>query len=135
MALMTDPLELSAAALITAYRDRRLSPVEVLRASLERIDRDDPILDAFCLVDGERALSEARRAEERWRDGAPAGALDGVPVAIKDVFPTRGWPTLRGSRAVDPSGPWANDAPAVAALRRHGAVLPGKTTTDRQSTV
>jgi aspartyl-tRNA(Asn)/glutamyl-tRNA(Gln) amidotransferase subunit A len=50
-------------------------------------------------------------------------------VAIKDVFPTRGWPTLRGSRAIDPAGPWEDDAPAVAALRRHGAVLPGKTTT------
>ena len=58
-----------------------------------------------------------------------AGALDGVPVAVKDVFPTRGWPTLRGSRAIDPAGPWEDDASAVAALRRNGAVIPGKTTT------
>ena len=129
MAVETDVLELGAAALSAAYRDRRLSPVEVLEASLARIDRDDPVLHAFCLVDGERALDEARRSEERWRDGRPAGTLDGVPVAVKDVFPTRGWPTLRGSRAVDPAGPWDDDAPAVAALRRHGAVLPGKTTT------
>ena len=52
-----------------------------------------------------------------------------MPVAIKDIFLTRGWPTLRGSPTVDPAGPWEDDAPAVAALRRHGAVLPGKTTT------
>jgi len=129
MRLATDVLELSASALVAAYRDRRLSPVEVLRAALARIERDDPALRAFCLVDGERALGEAHRSERRWHRGAPAGALDGVPVGIKDVFPTRGWPTLRGSRAVDPAGPWEHDAPAVAALRHHGAVFPGKTTT------
>ena len=129
MALATDVLELGATELLTAYRDGRLSPVEVLEAALARIERDDPALRAFCLVDRERALEEARASEARWRRGAPAGALDGVPVAVKDVFPTRGWPTLRGSRVIDPAGPWEDDAPAVAALRRHGAVLPGKTTT------
>jgi aspartyl-tRNA(Asn)/glutamyl-tRNA(Gln) amidotransferase subunit A len=125
----TDVLGLSATDLIAAYADRELSPVEVAHASLARIERDDPVLDAFCLVDGEQAVDAARRSEARWARGAPDGALDGVPVGVKDVFPTRGWPTLRGSRAVDPAGPWEDDAPAVAALRRHGAVLPGKTTT------
>jgi aspartyl-tRNA(Asn)/glutamyl-tRNA(Gln) amidotransferase subunit A len=129
MALATDVLELDAAALLAAYRDRRLSPVEATEAALGRIERDDPVLDAFCLVDRERALAQARRSEERWRAGAPAGALDGVPVAVKDILLTRGWPTLRGSRMTDPAGPWEDDAPSVAALRRHGAVLPGKTTT------
>ena len=61
--------------------------------------------------------------------GTPIGLLDGVPVAVKDLFLTSGWPTLRGSWLVDEAGPWEADAPAVAALRRHGAVLPGKTTT------
>jgi aspartyl-tRNA(Asn)/glutamyl-tRNA(Gln) amidotransferase subunit A len=129
MALATDVLELDAAALLAAYRDRRLSPVEVAEAALDRIERDDPIVDAFCLLDRERALADARASEERWRRGAPVGALDGVPVAVKDILLTRCWPTLRGSRATDPAGPWEDDAPAVAALRRHGAVLPGKTTT------
>jgi aspartyl-tRNA(Asn)/glutamyl-tRNA(Gln) amidotransferase subunit A len=129
MELATDVHALSAAALISAYKDGHLSPVEATEAALARIERDDPVLRAFCLVDREQARAEARRSEERWRRGAPAGALDGVPVGVKDVFPTRGWPTLRGSRAIDPSGPWGQDAPAVAALRRHGAVLPGKTTT------
>lgn len=125
----TDVLEFGAVALAAAYRDRRLSPVELVQAALARIERDEPAVNAFCLVDADRAIEEARRSEERWRADAPLGPLDGVPVAVKDVFVTRGWPTRRGSRAVDPAGPWEDDAPAVAALRRHGAVLPGKTTT------
>jgi aspartyl-tRNA(Asn)/glutamyl-tRNA(Gln) amidotransferase subunit A len=129
MPTTTDVLTLGAGDLIEAYRERRLSPVEVADAALARIERDHPVLDAFCLVDADAARAEARRSEERWRRGTPAGALDGVPVGVKDVFLTRGWPTLRGSRAIDPAGPWEDDAPAVAALRRHGAVLAGKTTT------
>ena len=57
------------------------------------------------------------------------GPLDGVPVSIKDILLTRGWPTLRGSKTVDPAGPWIDDAPAVARLRESGAVLLGKNTT------
>jgi aspartyl-tRNA(Asn)/glutamyl-tRNA(Gln) amidotransferase subunit A len=59
----------------------------------------------------------------------PKGLLDGVPVSIKDLILTKGWPTLRGSKTIDPSGPWNDDAPATARLREHGAVLLGKTTT------
>src|SRR5215207_3364941 len=129
MVSRTGILDRSATELLGAYRARELSPVEVTESVLKRIERDDASINAFCLVDAERALADARAAEERWDRGEPAGALDGVPVAVKDLFLTRGWPTLRGSRAIDPAGPWEHDAPAVAALRRHGAVLPGKTTT------
>ena len=52
-----------------------------------------------------------------------------MPVSIKDIILTKGWPTLRGSKTVDPKGPWNDDAPATARLREHGAVLLGKTTT------
>ena len=117
---------LTASELLAAYRDRRLSPVEVLEALLPGIEADE--FNAFCLVDAEGALAQARASEERWRAGAPVGALDGVPVAVKDAYPARGWPTRRGSRAIDPAGPWDDDGSAVAALRRNGAVLPGKTT-------
>src|SRR3546814_362642 len=68
-------------------------------------------------------------SEARWAKGAPQGLVDGVPTSIKDLSPTRGWSTLRGSRTVDPTGPWDVDAPFVARLREHGAVLLGKTTT------
>src|SRR5690606_26736759 len=59
----------------------------------------------------------------------PQGLLDGVPATVKDLVLTKGWPTLRGSRAVSPDQPWNEDAPAVARLREHNAVLLGKTTT------
>ena len=61
--------------------------------------------------------------------GEPMGPLDGVPTSIKDLLLTRGWPTRRGSRTVDPDQPWDIDAPVTARLREAGAVLIGKTTT------
>jgi aspartyl-tRNA(Asn)/glutamyl-tRNA(Gln) amidotransferase subunit A len=120
---------LTATELLALYRGRELSPVEATRAVLERIERLNPVLNAFCLVDRRTALALARESEARWMKGAPMGALDGVPVSIKDVFLTRGWPTLRGSKTISPKGPWKDDAPAVARLREAGAVLVGKTTT------
>src|SRR6185437_12583302 len=64
-----------------------------------------------------------------WMRGAPQGLLDGIPVSIKDLLFTSGWPTLRGSRTVDATQRWDQDAPAVARLREHHAILLGKTTT------
>ncbi|GAA4058799.1 amidase [Actinomadura miaoliensis] len=125
----TEAADLTAAELAGAYRAGRLSPVEVAEAVLARIERVDPALNAFCLVDAERAVEAARASADRWRRGEPLGPLDGVPVSIKDVLLTRGWPTLRGSRTIDPDGDWSQDAPSVARLREHGAVLVGKTTT------
>ncbi|HYL23374.1 MAG TPA: amidase [Burkholderiales bacterium] len=120
--------ELSAAELLEAYRKHQLSPLEVTRAVLERIERLNPVLNAFNLV-SDRALDDAKASEARWMAGQPKGLLDGVPVSIKDILLTKGWPTLRGSKTVDPRGPWNDDAPATARLREHGAVLLGKTTT------
>ena len=119
---------LTAVELLDSYRKHELSPVEVTRAVLERIEKLNPVLNAFCLVSDE-ALKQAKESEERWRAGQPRGLLDGVPVSIKDLILTKGWPTLRGSKAVDPKGPWNDDAPVTARLREHGAVLLGKTTT------
>ena len=127
---MTDDLcALSATALRAAYRDRSLSPVEVARAVLARIDRLNPLCNAFCYVDPDGALAQARESEARWRRGEPAGTLDGVPTTVKDLVLAKGWPTRRGSRTVDARGPWNEDAPPVARLREQGAVLLGKTTT------
>jgi aspartyl-tRNA(Asn)/glutamyl-tRNA(Gln) amidotransferase subunit A len=123
-----DLCALSASALLDAYRKHSLSPVDVTRAVLDRIASLNPVLNAFNLV-SDRALDDARASEARWRAGQPKGLLDGVPVSIKDIILTRGWPTLRGSKTVDANGPWNDDAPATARLREHGAVLLGKTTT------
>ncbi|MEO8143822.1 MAG: amidase, partial [Betaproteobacteria bacterium] len=120
---------LSATDLIRAYARKQLSPVEVTQAVLGRIEKLNPVLNAFCLLDFDASLKAAKQSEKRWAKGAPQGLLDGVPVSIKDLLLTRGWPTLRGSKTVDPKGPWHDDAPVVARLREHGAVLLGKTTT------
>jgi aspartyl-tRNA(Asn)/glutamyl-tRNA(Gln) amidotransferase subunit A len=119
----------TATELLAGYRTGELSPVEATEAALERITRHDPDVNAFCLVDAEAAITSAKAAQERWQRGEPIGALDGVPISIKDILLTRGWPTMRGSRTVDPAGPWPVDGPHVARVREHGAVLLGKTTT------
>jgi len=121
--------DLSAETLLDLYRAGQASPVEATRAVLERIDLLNDRLNAFRLVDGERALADARRSEERWSKGEANGLLDGVPVSVKDVFPTKGLSTLWGSKLVPPDQTWDEDAPAVARLREAGAVLIGKTNT------
>lgn len=119
----------TATGLLDEYRAGRLSPVEATKDALARIDELNGTLRAFCLVDAERALASAAESEERWRRGEPRGLLDGVPVSVKDLLLTRGWPTLRGSHSIDPGQLWDVDAPSVARLREHNAVIIGKTTT------
>ena len=126
--MSSDLLTLSAAELLRLYRARRASPLEVTRAALQRIDSLNPVLNCFCFIAPD-ALAAAKESEARWMKGEPRGALDGVPVSIKDLLLTKGWPTLRGSKTVDPKGPWNDDAPVVARLREAGAVLLGKTAT------
>jgi aspartyl-tRNA(Asn)/glutamyl-tRNA(Gln) amidotransferase subunit A len=120
---------ITATELLAEYRAGRLSPVEATKNALARIDELNGTLNAFCLVDAAQALADAARSEERWRRGEPQGLLDGVPVSVKDILLTKGWPTLRGSRSIDPDQPWEVDAPSVARLREHHAVIIGKTTT------
>jgi aspartyl-tRNA(Asn)/glutamyl-tRNA(Gln) amidotransferase subunit A len=120
---------LSAVSLLDIYRGKAASPVEVTRALLDRLDRLQPKINAFCIVDRDGALAAAAASERRWLDGNLAGPLDGVPVTIKDLMLMRGFPTLRGSRLVDPDQDWSEDAPATARLREAGAVILGKTTT------
>lgn len=126
---MTGTAELTATELLAEYRAGRLSPVAATKDALARIDAANDAVNAFCLVDGERALAAAAESEARWQRGEPHGLLDGVPVSIKDILLSKGWPTLRGSRTVEVDQPWDVDAPAVARLREHNAVILGKTTT------
>ncbi|MGW4076981.1 amidase [Streptomyces asiaticus] len=127
---MTDIHDLTAVQLVERYASGELSPVEATRAVLHRIEQIQPEVNAFTRVDAEDALRQAEESAERWRRGAPAGLVDGVPVSVKDILLQRGAPTLRGSRTVRPEGKaWDEDAPSVARLREHGAVFVGKTTT------
>jgi aspartyl-tRNA(Asn)/glutamyl-tRNA(Gln) amidotransferase subunit A len=123
------PAALTASELLDRYATGELSPVAATEAVLDRIAEADPRVNAYCLVDRDAALAQARESAERWRRGQPRGLLDGVPTSIKDLFLTRGWPTLRGSLSIAADQAWEADAPCVARLREHGAVLVGKTTT------
>lgn len=125
---MTDIATLSATDLLRLYRRRELSPVEAAKASLDRIRRFDGAVNAYCLLDEERTLDAARLSEKRWMAGTPKGLVDGVPTSIKDILLSKGWPTLRGSRTVDPVQSWDVNAPCVDRLEEHGAVFVGKTT-------
>ena len=118
-----------ASELLRHYRRGTLSPVEATEAALGQVRKHNERLNALCWLDEEGALAQARESETRWGEGRPAGLLDGIPVTVKDLLITRGWPTLRGSRTVNRDQAWSEDAPTVARLREHGAVLIGKTTT------
>ncbi|UGT63573.1 amidase [Nocardia asteroides] len=124
-----DPAAMTAAQLVAAYAAGTLSPVEATEAVLAAIADRDPAVNAFCLVDPDRALVQAKDSQERWHAGRARGLLDGVPVSIKDIFLTEDWPTRRGSTSVDPAGPWTVDSPVTARMRADGMVFLGKTTT------
>lgn len=117
----------SAHDLLKHYAAGEVSPVEVTEAVLDRIERVNPILNAFALVDPDAARAAARASEARWHRGEPAGAIDGIPTNTKDIIQAAGWPCRRGSRAT-PATPDDTDAPTTRNLRREGAVLLGKTT-------
>src|SRR5688500_8243610 len=93
---------LSATELTEAYKVRKISPVEATRAVHDRIDALNPKINAFWLVDHASAPAPARASEGRWGKGEPLSRIDGVPAGVKDLILARGWPTLRGSRSVDP---------------------------------
>ena len=119
----------SVAELMARYRAKSLSPLEVADAYLGRIAAHNSDVNAYCFVDPDATRQAAKLSEQRFLDGVPLGPLDGIPVAVKDLLLTKGWPTLRGSKVVSPDQPWQSDAPAVARLRAQGMVFLGKTTT------
>lgn len=105
---------------------RELSPVELTRSCLDRIDRLDPGLNAFVTLTREQALADAARAEADVAAGRYRGALHGIPVSIKDNLATAGVRTTAGSRHLSDWIP-DEDATVVARLRQAGAVILGKT--------
>src|SRR5262245_57365774 len=104
---------LPATRLVEFYRNKQLSPVEVIEESLRRLERYESAMNAFVLFDPQTAVAMARASEGRWRRGEPQGLLDGVPVALKDTVLARGWPRLIGSRTIDPERAWEEDSPVT----------------------
>jgi aspartyl-tRNA(Asn)/glutamyl-tRNA(Gln) amidotransferase subunit A len=119
--------DLSAAELLAAYRSKALSPVEVVRDVLKHIAAWEPHLHATYALDAEAALVRAEASQARWLKGDPQGALDGVPVTIKENIATQGVPVPLGSAATE-LVPATQDAPPAARLREAGAVILCKTT-------
>lgn len=123
----------SATDLKKAYAERRLSPVEVMLHLLDRTDRLDPALNAFVSVDREGALREAKRAQREMHSGAKTGALQGVPVAIKDVIDVAGMRTTCHSRILMDNVTGA-DSEVARRLRGAGAIILGKLSTHEFAT-
>ncbi|MFZ2990515.1 amidase [Ideonella sp.] len=118
---------LTAAELLPLYQQRALSPVEVTRAVLARIEALEPRLCATWALDAEAALDMARASEGRWLQGAPLGPLDGVAVTVKENIATQGVAQPLGCAAT-PLSPALTDAPPAARLREGGAVFVARTT-------
>lgn len=119
----------TATELSAAFRERKVSPVEVLELVLAQIDEQNPVLNAFLAVAPDRALEEARKAEEAL--AVPAldlPPLHGVPIGVKDLQRTEGIVTTFGALAYVDNVP-SRDCAAVARLRVAGAIVVGKTNT------
>jgi aspartyl-tRNA(Asn)/glutamyl-tRNA(Gln) amidotransferase subunit A len=107
-------------------RKKKASPVELTRACLARIDRLNPVLNAFITITAESALEQAREAEGELNRGQWRGPLHGVPIALKDLFDTAGVKTTGASGVFKDRIP-TEDAEVVRRLKAAGAVLLGKT--------
>ncbi|MBI4278295.1 MAG: amidase, partial [Armatimonadetes bacterium] len=117
--------QFTLSTLSRALAAKQVSPVEVTEACLARVERYDRALNAFVTVTADRALEDARRAEKEINGGRRKGPLHGIPIALKDIFATRGIKTTCSSPILRD---WIPDADATAARRlaEAGTVLLGK---------
>ena len=119
---------LPATTLAELIRTKQLSPVEYMRALLDRIEALDPRVNAFAYLAAGKAMDGARAAEAKLMSGDRIGRLHGVPVTIKDLAITKDMPTQQGSLIYQGAQP-TEDAPIVPRLKDEGAIILGKTTT------
>ncbi|MEK7702238.1 MAG: amidase [candidate division NC10 bacterium] len=124
----TDLCFTPATELVSLIRRRKVSPLEVTRAVLARIERVNPPLNAYCTVAAEQALETAKRATAALKRRARVGPLHGVPVSIKDLTLTKGIRTTEGSKIFEHRIP-DQDALIVERLKAEGAIVLGKTNT------
>ncbi|HEX2198182.1 MAG TPA: amidase [Burkholderiales bacterium] len=125
---MADAHQFAASRLSTLYARRELSPVEVARQAIARMEAWEPRINAMYRTDREAALAAAGASEARWSAGKPLSALDGVPLTVKENIATRGDPAPIGTRANEQAPPQPADAPPAARSREAGCVILGKTT-------
>ncbi len=125
---LQNPCYASAVDLAAWIREKKLSPVEVADVFIRRIEAVNPKVNAFCTLNFESAMDEAKSAERTVMAGGPLGPLHGVPFSVKDLVYTKGVRTMRGSKIFEHFIP-NEDAPLVERLKRAGAIMIGKTTT------
>lgn len=125
---MSDLCHLTIAEASKLIAQRKLSPVELTTAFLDRIERLDPLLNAYLLVLREEALASARAAEAEIAAGRYKGPLHGIPIALKDIYATKGIRTTGHSALLKDHVP-QEDAFTAATLAQAGAILLGKTAT------
>lgn len=121
-----EPIDWTIVEVAAQLRKRKLSPVELVREALARIEALNPELNAFITVTAERALHDAKVAEQEIRQGRHRGLLHGIPISLKDNVWTRGVRTTAGSKILKGFVPLA-DADVAIRLGKAGAVLIGKT--------
>src|SRR5882757_5368774 len=124
---MTAIHDMTATELLAAYKSKKLSPVEAVDGVIARIEAWEPKLKALYAPDFGNARKHAKHSEKRWTAGKPYGALDGVPITIKENIATKGVPVPLGTAAND-LVPAVADAPAAARVREAGAIILSKTT-------
>jgi aspartyl-tRNA(Asn)/glutamyl-tRNA(Gln) amidotransferase subunit A len=122
---VTKPIPETIMELAPRLRRKEVSPLELTRACLGRIERLNPALNAFIAVTAESALAEARAAEVEISRGEWRGPMHGIPIALKDLIDTAGTRTTAASGLYQNRIP-TEDATVVQRLRRAGAVILGK---------
>jgi len=125
---------LSISQLAEQIKTRTVSPVEATRAYLDRIQALDAKLNSYITVTAERALQEARTAEEQIRSGTYLGPLHGVPLAHKDIIATKGIKTTCASKVLKDAVP-DYDATVIERLRAAGSILLGKLNMNEFATI
>ncbi|OWU86677.1 amidase [Oceanicola sp. 22II-s10i] len=125
---MTDLAWITAAEAVSLMTRRKLSPVEYLDALLARAEAQSERLNPFAFVAADRARDEAKQAEAALAKGEDLGPLAGLPMHVKDLFPTAGIPTEYGSATKAGTIPEADDI-LVTRLREAGSVIFAKSTT------
>jgi aspartyl-tRNA(Asn)/glutamyl-tRNA(Gln) amidotransferase subunit A len=124
----TNIADMSAVELTQLFETKELSPVEAVKASFERINKCNPLVNAYCYLAEEEAIQSATDSEARWFKGMPLSRIDGVPSSIKDLTSVAGWPNRNGSLTSSTSV-MNFDAPFSQKMKQAGAVILGKTTT------
>lgn len=117
---------LTLTEILSNYRTGELSPVDIVRASLDRMAEVNPAINAIYHVEHDAAIVQAKQSEARWHAGTPAGPLDGIPTTVKDILPTSGMPGLYLGAAGQPGSVATTDHPSVARMREAGAVIMGR---------